>query len=64
VSRIVEKGEVFIFYRPRVGLDEVRDLADVQRFFFVIEPDAARRFRRIVVGRKRLPDPLQHRASG
>ncbi|MDQ1668084.1 MAG: hypothetical protein QOE40_145 [Actinomycetota bacterium] len=60
MSRIVEKGEVFFFYRPRVGLDEVRDLADVQRFFFVIEPDAARRFRRIVVGRKRLPDPLQH----
>jgi hypothetical protein len=60
VSRIVEEGDVFFFYRPRVDADEVDGLWDVQRFFLVLEPDHDRRYRTIVVGRKRLPDPREH----
>jgi hypothetical protein len=60
VSHIVEQGDVFFFYRPRVGVDEVEELGDVQRFFFVLMPDGALRYRRIVIGRKRLPDPRDH----
>ena len=60
VSRIVEQGDIFFFYQPRVGVDEVDELADVQRFFVVLMPEGAQRYRRIVVRRKRLPDPGEH----
>jgi hypothetical protein len=59
VSRILERGDLFFFYRPRVETDRARGLDDVQRFFFVLEPDGPQRFRRLVVGRKRLPDPWE-----
>jgi ketosteroid isomerase-like protein len=56
MTRVLEEGHVFFFYRPRVGTDEVRSLDDVQRFFVVLEPHRRRLFRRLVVGRKRLPE--------
>jgi hypothetical protein len=58
-----EHGDVCFVYRPRVGVEDVRSLGDVQRFFLVLAPAQAGerpRFRRIVVGRKRLPDPSAH----
>jgi hypothetical protein len=56
----LERGDIFFFYRPRVGTDEVDDLRDVQRFFLIVKPDGGTHFRRIVVGPKRLPDPDAH----
>jgi hypothetical protein len=60
MSTVLERGDVFFFYRPRVDATEVDELEDVQRFFFVLKPDRKRRYREIVVGRKRLPDPAAH----
>jgi hypothetical protein len=60
VSRVLEQGDVFFFYRPRVGAEEVRSLEDVQRFFLVLSPDGRALFRRLIVGRKRLPDVHEH----
>lgn len=60
MNTVLERGDVFFFYRPRVDRTEVHDLSEVQRFFVVLEPDDSRRFRRIVVGKKRLPDPDSH----
>jgi hypothetical protein len=60
MSRIIEQGDIFFFYRPRLGVDAVDELTDVQRFFFILRPDGSSRFRRIIVGRKRLPDPAAH----
>lgn len=60
MTRALERGDVFFFYRPRVGVTEVRSLDDVARFFFVLDPDANGRDRLVVVGRKRLPDPERH----
>jgi hypothetical protein len=37
---LLERGDVFFFYRPRIGVDEVRRLDDVQRFFLVLEPSS------------------------
>jgi len=59
VSTVLERGDVFFFYRPRVEREEADDLEDVQRFFLVLRPDGRQRFRELVVGRKRLPDPEQ-----
>jgi hypothetical protein len=60
VSRILEAGDLLFFYRPRVGVERVSSLADVQRFFLVLEPEGTSGFRRLVVGRKRLPDIGAH----
>jgi hypothetical protein len=60
MSRILERGDLFFFYRPRVQTERVTELRDVQRFFFVVEPDGTKLFRRLVLGRKRLPDPASH----
>lgn len=55
---VVESGNVFFVYRPRVNDDQVRGLDDVQRLFMILEPEqGADRFRRIVLGRKQLPEP-------
>lgn len=51
----LERGDIF-FYRPRVGIEEVRSLQDVQRFFFALRPDGDARLRGIIVGTKRLPE--------
>jgi hypothetical protein len=60
MSEILEQGDLFFFYRPRVGVEEVRSLDDVQRFFCVLEPDGRDVFRRVVIGRKRLPQAEAH----
>src|SRR4051812_30593955 len=60
MTEILEQGDAFFFYRPRVGAAEVSDLGDVQRFFLILKPDGDRRYRRLIVGRKRLPDPGSH----
>ena len=57
----VERGHVFFAYRPKVGIETARSLADVQRLFVIVEPQTgARRFRRMLIGRKRLPDVALH----
>jgi len=58
-EQIVEKGDIFFFYRPRVEHEEADGLEDIQRFFMVLKPEGAP-FRVAVLGRKRLPDPDRH----
>jgi hypothetical protein len=60
MTEVLERGDIFWFYRPRVGVEQVRELDDVQRFFFILGPDGTSRHRRLVVGRKRMPDPESH----
>jgi hypothetical protein len=59
----LERGDVSFLYRPKLGIVRVRSLDDVQRFFIVLArrlTDGHARVRRIIVGRKRLPDPGAH----
>jgi hypothetical protein len=60
MTDVLERGGVVFFYRPRVGASEVRSLADVARFSFVLAPDGHEDDRLLVVGRKRLPHPARH----
>jgi hypothetical protein len=60
MSHVLERGGILFFYRPRVDVEEADALEDVQRFFIVLRPAETRRFRCIVIGRKRLPDPEAH----
>lgn len=36
---VIESGDLFFFYRPKVGSDVVEDLDDIQRFYMVLNPD-------------------------
>jgi hypothetical protein len=38
-SQIIEHGDVFFFYRPKVGTEEVEDIEDVQRFYMITSPE-------------------------
>jgi hypothetical protein len=60
MTRPLERGDVFFLYRPRVGVEAVRSLDDVARFFVILDPDVRGRERLLIVGRKRLPDPWRH----
>jgi hypothetical protein len=57
--RVLEEGDLGLFYRPRVERPRVRSLADVQRLFLVLAPHGRRRHRLLAIGRKRLPDPSE-----
>jgi hypothetical protein len=57
---VVEKGDIFFLYRPRIEEGEVEGLSDVQRFYMVLKPEGQARFRVAVLGRKRLPDTDRH----
>lgn len=59
-EEIVEQGDIFFAYRPRIGEDAAEALADVQRFFMVLKPRGGAPFRLAVLGRKRLPDADRH----
>jgi len=54
---ILERGNIYFFYRPAVGEDAPKGLVDVQRFHFVLSPEGRELFRMITVGKKRLPEP-------
>ncbi|KAL4436579.1 hypothetical protein ABPG75_003718 [Micractinium tetrahymenae] len=58
---IIEQGTIQFFYRPKVGKEGVDSLADVQRFFMLLRPDAAGvKSRLCVMGKKRLPSARRH----
>lgn len=57
MTDITESGDVYFLYRPRVGEEEPEEPEEIQRLFMVLRPRGERRWRRIVIGRKRLPEP-------
>src|SRR5437016_13830969 len=59
-EEIVEKGDIYFAYRPRVQENEAEGLEDVQRFFMVLKPQGGAPFRLAVLGRKRLPEEDRH----
>lgn len=56
-TEVLERGNVYFFYRPAVGTDTPQGLVDVQRFHMVLSPEGRDVLRVITVGRKRLPEP-------
>lgn len=55
-EHIVEEGDIFFLYRPKVNEDEPAGLDDVQRFEMVMRPRGGDKLRVMVIGKKRLPD--------
>jgi hypothetical protein len=59
-AEVIERGNIYFLYRPKVGEHEPEGLDDVQRFYLVLEPEGGVLVRLIVIGRKRLPDIGEH----
>lgn len=62
-AEILERGNIYFLYRPKVNEEDPSSLSDVQRFFVVLSPDEGRAARLLVVGRKRLPATERHERS-
>ncbi|MER6067104.1 hypothetical protein [Streptomyces sp. NPDC001792] len=59
-SDILERGDIYFVYRPRVEQEQAHDIEDVQRLFVILQPSGSDRSRRLVIGRKHLPRPDEH----
>jgi hypothetical protein len=77
-SQIIEHGDIFFFYRPKVDTKEVEDIADVQRFYMVTSPEdsygaetggSIKRttkesiYRLFLVGQKQLPQIVEGKST-
>ncbi|MFR9775404.1 hypothetical protein ACL02O_05015 [Micromonospora sp. MS34] len=60
MAELLEDGDIYFLYRPRVEEEHVDSLAEVQRLLVVLHPWHGRHLRLLVVGRKRLPDIGEH----
>ncbi|MCL5091012.1 MAG: hypothetical protein M1514_03320 [Patescibacteria group bacterium] len=54
-SQILEKGEIYFIYSPKVQEEKVTGFSDVERFFLVMHPKDQNLFRLIIIGHKKLP---------
>ena len=59
-AQILERGDIYFIYRPKVEEEHPQGLEDVERFYMVLKPEDRKEFRLAVVGRKRLPDIEDH----
>ncbi|MGB8034849.1 MAG: hypothetical protein WCF03_13625, partial [Nitrososphaeraceae archaeon] len=61
-AEILEQGDIYFFYRPKKGAEEVKGIEDVRRFFMVTTPEGrensnkSRLYRLFVIGKKSLPE--------
>src|SRR5919199_4131860 len=77
-NKIIEHGDIFFFYRPKVGTDEVEDIEDVQRFYMVTSPENGYGdmrgvntkkntketiYRLFLIGQKQLPEIVEGKSS-
>jgi hypothetical protein len=54
--QILEQGDIYFFYRPKKGAEEVKGIEDVRRFFMVTAPEESQLHRLFVIGKKSLPE--------
>ena len=68
-AQMLEHGDIYFFYRPKVGSEQVKSINDVRRFFMVMAPEGRqqqqqqqlrqkqkRLYRLFVIGKKSLPE--------
>lgn len=59
-ANILEAGDIYFAYRPRVQREEVHGFEDIQRLFVILQAAPSGPVRRLIIGRKRLPRPDAH----
>ncbi|GAB3030215.1 DUF2795 domain-containing protein [Bowmanella dokdonensis] len=56
MANILENGDIYFFYRPKLDSPNPASLGEVQRFYLILMPDESQQGRLFVVGKKRLPE--------
>lgn len=54
-AEILERGDIYFVYRPKVEEEFPRGLDDVQRLYMILSPEGEQRYRLVAIGRKRMP---------
>src|SRR5918999_77993 len=63
-SQLVEQGDIYFFYRPKVGTEEVSSTEDVQRFYMVTaREERENKYRLFVLGRKQMPEIVEGKST-
>jgi hypothetical protein len=55
MANVLERGNIYFVYRPKVERASAAGLEDIQRFFVILSPFDKARHRLIVIGQKKLP---------
>jgi hypothetical protein len=53
---VLERGNIFFAYRPRVEEDSPEGKSDIQNFYMILSVHGEDRYRQIVIGREELPE--------
>ena len=68
-SEVIEHGDLFFFYRPKIDAKEVKDVEDVQRFYMVTAPEKNGKasnkgvYRLFLVGQKQMPEIVEGKTN-
>lgn len=62
-TEVLEQGNIYFMYRPRVEEDDPDDIGDLERFFIALHPEGEKRYRLIAIGGKRVPEIERHERS-
>jgi len=65
-SEIIEHGDLFFFYRPKIDSEEVKELEDVGRFYMVTSPEYTTKkdiHRLFLLGQKQLPEIVEGKST-
>jgi hypothetical protein len=55
-SEVLETGDIYFFYRPKVEQDQPKGVKDLERFYLVLSPKGKKVYRMIIVGQKVMPN--------
>ena len=75
-TKIIEQGDIFFFYRPKVDTEEVKVIEDVQRFYMVTHAEEKKENRNnnnkkkkdeiynlFLIGQKQLPEIVEGKST-
>lgn len=62
--QILERGNVYFFYRPKVGEFAPEGLEDIQRFYIILNPEGKQFYRLMVIAEKKMPSSEQLNKKG
>ena len=62
MARVIEKGDVYWFYRNKTSVHVAQGLDDVQRMYLLLLPDDRPNGRMFIVGKKRMPQIVHGRS--
>jgi hypothetical protein len=71
-EQIIESGDIFFFYRPKIEIEEVKDIEDVQQFYMVMSQDISssskdnkkdKNYRLFLLGRKKMPEIVKGKST-